>query len=109
MARDVVPGAAVLSMIRTRTPMRVRKSASAESGGTRADDQDVTCFRCLSSVFISINFPTASGHGQDLGTGGQAGHADVSLATDDREGAPGTETMLPPRLRNANVSARCDR
>jgi predicted DNA-binding helix-hairpin-helix protein len=26
----------------------------------------------------------------------------MSLAVDDREGAPGTETMLPPRLRNAN-------
>jgi predicted DNA-binding helix-hairpin-helix protein len=28
----------------------------------------------------------------------------MSLATDDREGAPGTETMLPPRLRNANAA-----
>lgn len=26
----------------------------------------------------------------------------MSLAVDDREGAPGSETMLPPRLRNAN-------
>jgi len=26
----------------------------------------------------------------------------MSLAADDREGAPGSETMLPPRLRNAN-------
>ncbi len=28
----------------------------------------------------------------------------MSLAMDDREGAPGTETMLPPRLRNANAA-----
>jgi predicted DNA-binding helix-hairpin-helix protein len=28
----------------------------------------------------------------------------MSLAMDDREGAPGTQTMLPPRLRNANAA-----
>jgi predicted DNA-binding helix-hairpin-helix protein len=28
----------------------------------------------------------------------------MSLAADDREGAPGTETMLPPRLRNAKAA-----
>ena len=28
----------------------------------------------------------------------------MSLAMDDREGTPGTETMLPPRLRNANAA-----